>query len=331
MLAAFVSIATFGLLAAAWAGPNGRGGSRAHALSMNSQLKQLSEMTVLSIDTGDLSIIEDYAGTGVLTDATTNPLFVSQAGLSGDPRYVAFVDRAVAYAKANADALDPSALLELASDRLAVELGLEIVKIVPGYVSTEVDIRASFDTSESLRRARRIIAMYEAEGVPRSRVLIKLAGTWEGIQAAREVRNAARRRPARHAAPLVPRQYHCPRVRAAAAPSHPHRTSRSRSLIQTLPHARVFAAGKGGHHVQHHAHLRLHPGGRCGPGRRSPHLSLPGPDQGLALGKRWQANLRAFRGSGRGVRHAHLPVLQKVRAREDDLHAGLMAAVARHG
>jgi len=154
---------------------------------MSSQLQQLSEMTVLSIDTGDLSIIEEYARTGVLTDATTNPLFVSQAGLSGDPRYVAFVDRAVAYAKANADASDPSAVLELASDRLAVELGLEIVKIVPGYVSTEVDIRASFDTAESLRRARRIIAMYEAEGVSRSRVLVKLAGTWEGIQAAREL------------------------------------------------------------------------------------------------------------------------------------------------
>ena len=72
-------------------------------------------------------------------------------------------------------------------DRLAVELGLEIVKIVPGYVSTEVDIRASFDTAESLRRARRIIEMYEAAGVDRSRVLVKLAGTWEGIQAAREL------------------------------------------------------------------------------------------------------------------------------------------------
>ena len=72
-------------------------------------------------------------------------------------------------------------------DRLAVELGLEITKLVPGYVSTEVDIRASFDTAESLRRARRIIAMYEAAGVPRTRVLVKLAGTWEGIQAAKEL------------------------------------------------------------------------------------------------------------------------------------------------
>mmetsp|Transcript_22504 Transcript_22504/g.89357 ORF Transcript_22504/g.89357 Transcript_22504/m.89357 type:complete len:271 (+) Transcript_22504:584-1396(+) len=70
-------------------------------------------------------------------------------------------------------------------DRLAVELGLEIVRIVPGYVSTEVDIRASFDVDETLRRARRIIEMYEAAGVPRRRVLVKVAGTWEGIQAAK--------------------------------------------------------------------------------------------------------------------------------------------------
>merc|ERR1719217_865180 len=140
-------------------------------------------MTTLSIDTGDLDIIEAYGKSGMITDATTNPLFVSQAGLSGDARYIAFVDSAIAYARANAEGAD--AVLELAMDRLAVELGLEIVKLVPGYVSTEVDIRASFDTAESLRRARRIIAMYEAAGVPRSRVLVKLAGTWEGIAAAR--------------------------------------------------------------------------------------------------------------------------------------------------
>jgi len=151
----------------------------------SSQLAQLASMTTLSIDTGDLDIIEGFAATGMITDATTNPLFVSQAGLSGDARYVAFVDAAIAYAKDNA--AGPDAVLELSMDRLAVELGLEIVKLVPGYVSTEVDIRASFDTAESLRRARRIIAMYEAAGVPRSRVLIKLAGTWEGIQAAREL------------------------------------------------------------------------------------------------------------------------------------------------
>lgn len=150
-----------------------------------SQLAQLASMTTLSIDTGDLDIIESFASTGLITDATTNPLFVSQAGLSGNPRYQAFVDKAISYAKDNAEGTE--AVLELAMDRLAVELGLEIVKLVPGYVSTEVDIRASFDTAESVRRARRIIAMYEAAGVDRSRILIKLAGTWEGIQAAREL------------------------------------------------------------------------------------------------------------------------------------------------
>ena len=151
----------------------------------SSLLAQLAEQTTLSIDTGDLDILAAYSATGLITDATTNPLFVSQAGLSGDARYVAFVDKAISYAKQNAEGEE--AVLELAMDRLAVELGLEIVKLVPGYVSTEVDIRASFDKEESLRRARRIIAMYEAAGVPRSRVLVKLAGTWEGIQAAKEL------------------------------------------------------------------------------------------------------------------------------------------------
>jgi len=155
------------------------------SVSPASQLAQLAGMTTLSIDTGDLDILEEFGATGLITDATTNPLFVSQAGLSGDARYVAFVDTAIEYAKANADGSDE--ILELAMDRLAVELGLEIVKLVPGYVSTEVDIRASFDKDESLRRARRIISMYEAAGVPRSRVLVKLAGTWEGIQAAKEL------------------------------------------------------------------------------------------------------------------------------------------------
>jgi len=147
------------------------------------QLEQLATMTTLSIDTGDLDIIESYAKGGLITDATTNPLFVAQAGLSGDQRYIAFVDSALGYAREHAEGAE--AQLELSMDRLAVELGLEIVKLVPGYVSTEVDIRASFDTAESVRRARRIIDMYEAAGVDRSRILIKLAGTWEGIAAAR--------------------------------------------------------------------------------------------------------------------------------------------------
>ena len=148
-----------------------------------SQLSELSKMTVLAIDSGDLEVIERWSNTGVISDATTNPVFVAQAGLSGDARYGKLVDLASSYAKENADSAKD--VLPLAMDRLAVELGLEIVKLVPGYVSTEVDIRFSYDTEETLRRARRIIAMYEAEGVDRSRILIKVAGTCEGIDAAR--------------------------------------------------------------------------------------------------------------------------------------------------
>ena len=84
------------------------------------QLEQMATMTTLSIDTGDLDIIEAYGKTGLITDATTNPLFVSQAGLSGDKRYVAFVDSAMAYARTNAEG--PEAQLELSMARLAIEL-----------------------------------------------------------------------------------------------------------------------------------------------------------------------------------------------------------------
>ena len=115
------------------------------------QLEQLATMTTLSIDTGDLDVIESYAKGGLITDATTNPLFVAQAGLSGDQRYIAFVDSALGYAREHAQGAE--AQLELSMDRLAVELGLEIVKLVPGYVSTEVDIRASFDTAGEDRGA----------------------------------------------------------------------------------------------------------------------------------------------------------------------------------
>jgi len=151
----------------------------------DSRLAQLADMTTLSIDTGDLGIIKRFAETGLITDATTNPLFVSQAGLSGDPTYVAFVDEAVAYARQHASGDDD--VVSLAMDKLAVNLGVEISKLVPGFVSTEVDPRLSFDKEETLRRARRIIALYKEAGVPRERILIKLAATWEGIAAMAEL------------------------------------------------------------------------------------------------------------------------------------------------
>ena len=153
--------------------------------SKDSQLAQLASMTVLSIDSGDLNVIRDYAATGYITDATTNPLFVSQAGLSGDSLYANMVNEAVSYAIEAEDSEE--ARVELAMDRLAVLLGKAISDIVPGYISTEVDPRLSFDEASSIARAKRIIEMYEKEGVGKDRILIKLAATWEGIQAAQKL------------------------------------------------------------------------------------------------------------------------------------------------
>ena len=154
-----------------------------------SALESLADLTTLSIDSGDIDTVARYAKTGLITDATTNPLFVSQAGANGDARYEAMVQEAVTYAKATTCVSDgcavPEKSLEVAMDRLAVNLGKELASLVPGKVSTEVDIRLSYDTERSVERARSIISMYEDMGVSRDRILIKLAGTWEGIQAAK--------------------------------------------------------------------------------------------------------------------------------------------------
>ncbi len=155
-----------------------------------SQLEQLSCQTTLSIDSGDLKVIEKYAQTGFITDATTNPLFVSQAGLSGDPIYEKLVNDAVEFAiqsggdDGDGDDDNEDSIVALAIDRLAVNLGASIIKLIEGYVSTEVNPKLAFDTEASVERGRRIIAMYEEMGVPRERVLIKLPATWESIMAA---------------------------------------------------------------------------------------------------------------------------------------------------
>jgi len=141
------------------------------------QLTQLKAMTVVSADTADL----DAFGELQPHDATTNPTFI--ALVAPDPRYAALVEEALQYSKANSSS--ETERLELALDRLCVNVGMQISKLVPGYVSTEVDARLSFDEPETLRRAKRIIAMYEAGGLMRDHVLIKVAGTWEGIQAAK--------------------------------------------------------------------------------------------------------------------------------------------------
>lgn len=110
--------------------------STASALHAASQLEQLAKVTTLSIDSGDLKVIEKYAQTGFITDATTNPLFVSQAGLSGDPIYAKLVDDAVQFA-ISANEENEESTLALAIDRLAVNLGSSIASIVKGYISTE--------------------------------------------------------------------------------------------------------------------------------------------------------------------------------------------------
>ena len=139
------------------------------------------------------------SGGDLITDATTNPLFVSQAAYNGDVRYEAMVADAVEYAKRTTTTsaenndddggrrgiLPPTeTTLNIAMDKLAVNLGCELCKLVPGRVSTEVDVRLSYDTERSVERALSIVRMYDECGVPSCRILIKLAGTWEGIRAA---------------------------------------------------------------------------------------------------------------------------------------------------
>lgn len=156
-----------------------------------SVLSELAEMTTISIDSGDLDVLSRWSATGLITDATTNPLFVSQAGQNGDARYDDMVIDALTYAKEvtciEEGCSAPEETMAFAIDRLAVNLGVAISKLVNGKVSTEVDIRLSYDKEGSIARARKIIEMYAQLGVPKERILIKLAGTWEGIQAAREL------------------------------------------------------------------------------------------------------------------------------------------------
>ncbi|GAX25047.1 transaldolase [Fistulifera solaris] len=133
------------------------------------QLEQLKEHTIVVSDTGEVSAIKRLKP----QDATTNPSLIYKAAQM--PEYEKLIDDAVAYAKGD---------LALAMDKVAVNFGTEISKIVPGYVSTEVDARLSFDTEATISKARKIIELYKEAGVDKSRILIKIAATWEGIQAA---------------------------------------------------------------------------------------------------------------------------------------------------
>ncbi len=142
-------------------------------------LEQLRKMTVVVADTGDIQAIETFTP----RDATTNPSLITAAAQM--PQYQGIVDDTLKQARKElgADA-SSSQVVSLAFDRLAVSFGLKILKIVPGRVSTEVDARLSYDTERTLEKARYLISQYEAAGVSRDRVLIKIASTWEGIRAA---------------------------------------------------------------------------------------------------------------------------------------------------
>ena len=138
-------------------------------------LEQLKQYTTVVADTGDFLSMRAYAP----RDATTNPSLILKA--VAKPEYRGLLDETVA---AHRD--EPLAAL---GDRLIVRFGCEILKIIPGRVSTEVDARLSFDVEGTLNKARRLIELYQAAGVPRDKVLIKVAATWEGIRAAERLEN----------------------------------------------------------------------------------------------------------------------------------------------
>ncbi|OJJ83090.1 sedoheptulose-7-phosphate:D-glyceraldehyde-3-phosphate transaldolase TAL1 [Aspergillus glaucus CBS 516.65] len=142
-----------------------------------SSLDQLkSSGTVVVCDSGDFATIGKYKP----QDATTNPSLILAA--SKKPEYASLIDAAVASGKKEGSTVDEQ--VDATLDRLLVEFGKKILEIIPGKVSTEVDARFSFDTQASVNKALHIIKLYEDQGISRDRILIKIASTWEGIQAA---------------------------------------------------------------------------------------------------------------------------------------------------
>ncbi|MBB5321203.1 transaldolase [Marinobacter oulmenensis] len=146
---------------------------------MSSKLDQLKTMTTVVADTGDIDAIAQWRP----RDATTNPSLLLKAAASD--AYRPMLDKAVAFARKQGGT--DAEQLGLATDMLAVLAGREILGLIPGVVSTEVDARLSFDTGATLERARRLIEFYDQQGVDTSRVLIKIASTWEGIRAAEQL------------------------------------------------------------------------------------------------------------------------------------------------
>ena len=139
-------------------------------------LEQLKKHSKIVADSGDFESIRKFKP----MDSTTNPSLIYAA--SQDHRYAHLLDEALAYARRKST--DTQKQMGFALDKLFINFGLEILKIVPGRVSTEVDARYSFDTEGSIRKARELIALYKESGIDRERILVKLASTWEGIRAA---------------------------------------------------------------------------------------------------------------------------------------------------
>ncbi|CAK8740447.1 Transaldolase [Sodalis praecaptivus] len=143
------------------------------------QLEGLKQFTTVVADSGDIESIRHYTP----QDATTNPsLILKAASLTA---YQPLFEDALAYARKQGGTRETQIIN--ASDKLAVNIGVEILKSVPGRVSTEVDARLSFDRGMCVAKARKLVALYQEQGIDKSRILIKLASTWEGIQAAEEL------------------------------------------------------------------------------------------------------------------------------------------------
>jgi len=142
---------------------------------MTNQLEQLKSMTAIVADTGDIEAIRNH----LPEDATTNPSLLLKAATL--PEYAPLIADAIAWAKTQSK--DRERQIRDAMDKLAVDVGVEVLKSVPGRISTEVDARLSFDTGATLEKARKLIRLYNDAGISNERVLIKIASTWEGIRA----------------------------------------------------------------------------------------------------------------------------------------------------
>jgi transaldolase len=146
---------------------------------MTTALDKLKQHTIVVADTGDFGSIEKYKP----QDATTNPSLILAAAQL--PQYQHLVEDAIEYGKNKGATLAEQT--EKAMDKLFVNFGVEILKIVPGRVSTEIDARLSFDAEANVTKGRELIALYKEAGIPSDRVLLKIASTWEGLQAAKQL------------------------------------------------------------------------------------------------------------------------------------------------